>query len=977
MNYRIICSLSLLLTVLSFNELTAQKTNDILVVPGQYYIELQPEERAQKGMVGAVSILQQSLGSLLLEEPKPLVSDAQVNSLFAKKAAIFANETEVLKRSRNFYKVRLQDNAKTQKELNKLRKNPSIKSIEPVYYATLGDEPNDPLLAINDNLKRALETTMKFFDAWDIEKADSSIVIAILDSGVDYTHPDLEDKMWFNAAELTGEAGIDDDNNGFVDDIRGWDFWQAGDVFSRVEDNDPIIDAEDHGTHVAGTAAATPNNGIGIVGTGYNARIMAVKMGGTPSNRRSISAIPEGILYAGMNGANVINCSFGGGGANEALQAIINDMVDLGVIIVASSGNEGASFMAYPAAYDNVLSVGSANVFDAMSSFSNYDVNLDVVAVGASVISTSFSPNFATKSGTSMSSPMAAGLAALVRAKNPSWSPQQVIAQIRSSARSIYVSNNSRYRNRLGGGMIDAQKALGLALPGVRIHSFAFENTDGTKLSLAREGRLKVKLVNDGAITNNLAITITQPESYWDLSSVQSQSGLTLDTRDTLELTFSITLRDNFQFQTVIPQLIVSVEDESVSYDDTYVIEYNNLLFDLHQENDVVLSFGANGTIGFLDPFTGTGGRGFIPRLQVGQDFEEFDNQLFEGGMVITAGNRVFSSVRGSLQPLRRDFFPLELIQFEKYTTASDHEITEGKAQFKVKDELYFGVDVDLKTVTSSAPELAKAVFFEYTLSNTSDAIHQDVRLGLFKDWDLPEYSENSVDWIAEDSLQIVQTLGENKPFIAVAHLGNVASAFAINNDYQGTPDSLRFSIYDGYTDQEKVWSLSSGTLNTEIDVATSDVSVVSASGPWNIYPNQSIKTAFALVWGRTKEELRQTVAAARASNLVTANRPGTYTSVFETLDDELPTALKLNAAYPNPFNPTTTLSFELNKVAENVVLEIFDIQGKRMSTLINGRLSAGSYQHTLNATSWPSGVYMVRLQANGQSFLQKISLLK
>lgn len=977
MKYRIICSLSLFLILLTFNELKAQNINESLVVPGQYYVELQPNERVEKGLAGVASILQQSLGGLLLEEPQPLVSDEQIGRFFAKKSALFSNQDEVLKRSRSFYKIRLQDNLKAQKAINALRKNPAIKSIEPVYYAKISVEPNDPLLAINDNLKRALETTMKFFDGWDIEQADSSIVIAILDSGVDYRHPDLADKMWYNIAELTGEAGVDDDNNGFVDDIRGWDFWQAGDVFDRVEDNDPLIDAEDHGTHVAGTAGAVPNNGVGLVGTGYNASIMAVKMGGIPSNPRSISAIPEGILYAGLNGANVINCSFGGGGGNEAVQAIINDMADLGVIIVAASGNEGASFMGYPAAYDNVLSVGSANVFDAMSSFSNYDVKLDVVAVGASVISTSFSPNFSTKSGTSMASPMAAGLAALVRAKNPNWSTQQVIAQIRSSARSIYSSNNSKYRNRLGGGMIDAQKALGPALPGVRIHSFAFENTDGSKLSLANQGRLKVKVVNDGALASNLAITITQPESYWDLSSVQPQSGLSLDTRDTLDLTFSITLKDNFQFQTVIPQLIVSIEDVTAAYDDTYVLEYNNLLFDLHQENDVVLSYGANGTIGFLDPFTGTGGRGFIPRLRVGQDFEEFDNQLFEGGMVITAGNRVFSSVRGSSQPLRRDFFPLELIQFEQYTTASEHEITEGNAKFKVKDELFFGLDMDLKTLTSTAPELAKAVFFEYTLTNTSDAIHEDVRLGLFKDWDLPEYSENSVEWIAEDSLQIVQTLGDNKPYIAVAHLGNVGSAFAINNDFQGTPDSLRFSIYDGYTDQEKVWSLSSGTLNTEIDIASSDVSVVSASGPWNIYPDQSIKTAFALVWGRTKEELRQTVAAARASNLVTANSPGTYTNIAEIVDDELPSTSKLNAAYPNPFNPTTTLSFELNRASENVVLEIFDIQGKRMSTLVNGRLSAGSYQHTLNATNWPSGVYMVRLQANGQSFLQKISLLK
>lgn len=977
MNIRSSSTLILGLFLAIVNGLSAQNIPQENTVPGYYYIEFDAAERSAKGVVGATNVLQQTLGSLLLEEPKPLVSDQQIASFYAKKRALFSNSEQILSRSRHFYKVRLREDYRTLKELNRLRQNPAIKSIEPVYYAQLSYEPNDPALATNNTLKYALETTMKFFDAWDIQQADSTIIIAILDSGVDYRHPDLADKLWFNMAELTGEAGVDDDNNGFVDDIKGWDFWAAGDIFNRVEDNDPLIDAEDHGTHVAGTAAATPDNGIGLVGTGYNAKIMAVKMGGIPSNPRSISAIPEGMLYAGMNGAHVLNCSFGGGGSNEAVQAIINDLTDMGVVVVAASGNDATNFMSYPAAYDNVLSVGNANAFDAMASTSNYDFNLDVVAVGTSIYSTSYSPNYSIKSGTSMASPMVAGLAALVRAQHPSWSPQQIMAQIRSSARDIYASNNARYINRLGGGMIDAQKALGTALPGVRIHAFSFENTDGSKLSLAKEGRLFIKIVNDGALTNNLSISIDQPSNYWDLSSVQPQSGLSLATRDTLSLTFSITLKDNFEFQTVIPQLIVSIEDESVQYDDTYVLEYNNLLYDIHQENDVVLSYGANGTIGFLEPFTGTGGRGFIPRLEVGQDYEEFENQLFEGGMMITSGNTVISSVRGSTQPLRRDFFPLDLIQFNRSTTSSGNTLTEGRAKFKVKDALNFPLEVDLRTLSSTDDALAKAVFFEYTLTNTSDSIHKDIRLGLFKDWDLPEYSDNSIEWSAEDSLQIVQTLGENKPFITVAHLGNIASAFAINNDYQGTLDSLRFSIYDGYTDQEKIWSLSSGTLNPEIDIAKSDISVVSASGPWTLYPGQSIKTAFVLAWGRTKEELRQTVASSRTAGLVSVDIPGTYTNLREAATEELPTALTLNAAYPNPFNPTTTLSFTLNKASSNVMLEIYDIQGKRMSTLVNGRLAAGNYQYTLNATNWPSGVYLVRLQANGQSLLQKISLLK
>jgi len=159
--------------------LSAQNNTDRLVIPGQYYVEFNPSQRIQKGVVGAVTVLQESLGSLLLEEPKPLVSDEQIAQFYAKKSAVFTNSDQLLTRSRHFYKVKLREDIQTLKELNKLRQNPAIKSIEPIYYAKLSFEPNDPALTTNNNLKYALETTMKFFDAWDIQRADSSIVIAI------------------------------------------------------------------------------------------------------------------------------------------------------------------------------------------------------------------------------------------------------------------------------------------------------------------------------------------------------------------------------------------------------------------------------------------------------------------------------------------------------------------------------------------------------------------------------------------------------------------------------------------------------------------------------------------------------------------------------------------------------------------------------------------------------------------------------
>jgi subtilisin family serine protease len=289
--------------------------------------------------------------------------------------------------------------------------------------------------------------------AWDVERGDSSVVIAILDTGVDTTHPDLAGQIWHNPGEIPGN-GIDDDGNGLIDDFEGWDF--------GVGDNDPKpeytadpsgIDVGFHGTFCAGIAAAATDNADGIAGAGWRCRIMPLKVA-NPDSGLTSSAIAGGFAYAVDEGASVISMSFGGPGdpgVPEFFQALVDMATNSGVLCVAAAGNDGDSIRVYPAACDHVLSVGATGPDNARADFSNWGPWVDVAAPGSSMWST-ISQNYTFTDldqliyefffgwdglnpymygdGTSFACPLTAGICGLVRARYPYLTPQLVAQHV-------------------------------------------------------------------------------------------------------------------------------------------------------------------------------------------------------------------------------------------------------------------------------------------------------------------------------------------------------------------------------------------------------------------------------------------------------------------------------------------------------------------------------------------------------------------
>jgi subtilisin family serine protease len=266
--------------------------------------------------------------------------------------------------------------------------------------------------------------------AWEHTTGDSSVVLAIIDTGIDYNHPELADRIWYNLDESTD--GFDEDNNGYISDWRGWNF---------VSDNSNPDDDHSHGTHCAGIAGAASNNGVGITGMDWQCKLMALKVLNS-SGSGSPADVAEAIVYAADNGADVVSMSLGSYSLSGVEEDAVNYAHALGVVIFAAMGNDNTSDVHYPAGLENVIAVGATDSDDNRahplcgSPGSNYGDYIDIVAAGDWVWSTVPLENgsYGYKCGTSMATPHAAGLAALIRSLRPSMSPDDVRALMRAAA---------------------------------------------------------------------------------------------------------------------------------------------------------------------------------------------------------------------------------------------------------------------------------------------------------------------------------------------------------------------------------------------------------------------------------------------------------------------------------------------------------------------------------------------------------------
>ncbi|MFQ5648313.1 MAG: S8 family peptidase [bacterium] len=336
------------------------------------------------------------------------------------------------------------------KTIEECRAISTVEYAEPNYIYKASIVPNDP--RFNDLYgMRQIDAP----EAWDLQKGSKSVIVGVIDTGVDTDHPDLKDNIWSNTGESGGgkeSNGVDDDGNGFVDDFRGWDFIN--------DDNNPFDD-NDHGTHVSGTIGAVGDNNKGVVGVNWNVSIMPLKFLDGNGSGTTDDAV-EAIIYGTRMGARVLSNSWGGGGKSRALEDAIKFANDNGVLFVAAAGNDFSNndrAPTYPANYEvaNVISVAANTSSDRLAGFSNFGKNtVDLSAPGNNIVSTVARGRYETLSGTSMATPHVSGAAGLIWAQFPQLSMNRIIIRLLGS-----VDRSINYADKVAsGGRLNVFKAM-------------------------------------------------------------------------------------------------------------------------------------------------------------------------------------------------------------------------------------------------------------------------------------------------------------------------------------------------------------------------------------------------------------------------------------------------------------------------------------------------------------------------------------
>lgn len=393
--------------------------------------------------------------------------------------------------------------------VRQLQQHPLVEWAEPVRWRRLIGVPQEPINPNDSNYasQKWYYDLMSMPGGWGIETGRPGVTIAVLDSGVLCTHPDLAANIWKNTKEIPGN-GIDDDGNGYVDDVNGFDFVGAEtgnpNTPSPPNDSDPCVKAGDpsvgngldddgngerdggvsHGTMVAGIAAAVTNNSQGVAGACWGCTIMVVRVA-NPEGSLESSDVADGITYAAQNGAKVINLSLGGDKISLAERAAVDLAVNSGVVVVAASGNDNHSPISFPAQLANVIAVGSSARTNpkGRANFSNWgtgganDRPVDVVAPGVDIASTAVtskaeeatgqgtagSPRYLRGSGTSFSAPLVAGLVGLMLSRNSTLTPADIKARLKAAASPLPDDpTDSPNAGPLwaGAGMVNAQLTL-------------------------------------------------------------------------------------------------------------------------------------------------------------------------------------------------------------------------------------------------------------------------------------------------------------------------------------------------------------------------------------------------------------------------------------------------------------------------------------------------------------------------------------
>ena len=816
--------------------------------------------------------------------------------------------------------------------------------------------PDDELYDNQTHLNR-----MEMEAAWDVAKGeDGDIVIAIVDGGTDWRHPDLVDNVWVNADEIPGN-GIDDDDNGYIDDVHGWNFSDG----SADPTGRPGSTVGRHGTIVAGIAAAVTNNGIGIAGTGWNAKFMPIN---ASCLRFSLYCWPtEATVYAVENGADVIVQSYVSLDSSFAEKTAMEFAVERGSVAVAAVGNFNVNLDEtpyYPASYPTTLSVGGTEKSsDRKAHFSSYGRSVDVFAPAEEINSVIPDGGYGTAEGTSFAAPLVAGVAALVRIQWPDYGVYEVMEQIRQTVDDIDDAQPISLKGLMGRGRVNARRAVTEEeILGIRMVEFDWTDADGDGDLVPGESfTVEASFANYGSDTDalNIGIAVANRPPYVTVTSPAAAVG-SVPRRGTFSASFDLEVDDSAPLDhTAI--LSVIVEDGEISSVAGHIqILVNIRDLPILSTSRLIASVTDEGNIGFpVSEGQSDVGEGFQFLSKDGR----FRSILYEGGLLIGTGPTSL------VDCVRSDQSEVLDIQNEHFQLVpgtgwdiEDDGLTTRKVSVEIQDSGApnpLGVHVLQESYVDDTRKNDDFLVLQYTVTNTNeDRTLNGMWVGLFLDWDIGALASDTGVFDERRLVGMVFDSRDDHGGVGVKVLTSPAEV-----SYELVDNAITWPDAGGYTSAEKWEALSGGIGVTELEGM--DLAQMIGAGPFDIAPQESVVAAFALIVGHKENKILAGAANAQSlwdkhlSVSRVANEAGSVRSHFD-----------FAPVYPNPGNGRYSLSFTLPDAAD-VELVIYNALSQEVRALLREPRSAGVHTVEWNGindtgVSVASGVYFARLIARG-----------
>ena len=839
------------------------------------------------------------------------------------------------------YTFKIDPLSNPEKIITQLQKNEAVAYAEEKVINELTYTPNDTL-----NGSQWFLGAIDVFRAWDVQKGDTNVIIAYTDTGTDTDHPDMVDNYAYNYDDPIN--GIDDDMDGYIDNFLGWDV--------ADNDNDAGFGNSGHGINVGGLASAVTDNVTGLSGAGFNTRLLPVKIDQNSSGQ--LTAAYEGIVYAADHGAFIITNSWGSTVYQQYAQDVINyATLNKGCLVIAATGNNGFENRFYPAAYNNVLSVGSLTTPDTVKTNSNYGYWTDLMAPGDNMLTTNAIGGYGTNGGTSMAAPVVAGVSGLVKAQFPKYTWQQVTEQILNNAINIDRFNDSKYTGKFGSGRVNAFLAVSdSSKPGIVFQNYSITDLNDNTFLIGDTVRISGAFMNWLKDATNTTVSITTINNkLQNVVSALTIGGLnSLDSVENRSNPFKFIVPQNIGFNEVIDFEITITADNYVKKQ--YLTTIVNSDYLTVKENNLTVTLTSDGALGFA-------ASNMI--LSEGIKYKNGNTLLYEGSFILaSAASFVGNNFKGSTSGTTDDDFT---------TSRPIRPITARTADFqtfnsfKLNDSPSINFNIENTCYIYKHNQANNSIIYEYEITNTGSTSYSDLYSGLILDWDIANFSNNKIGFDPARNMGISFATDTNL-FCGVRILTDTSISkfhYAIDNALNGNGG---VNITDGFSDAEKVQVLSTDrAIGGNSSNEGNDIIDVNSMGPFSLNPGESFYISFLITVSDSLESLQI--------------ESDTLKKLYEKIvlsTKEVTSINKKNAlsVFPNPASHFISLEVTLAK-RQDFNLNIYDLTGKLVYSAEENTLQKGTNILTLQEIDFDSGIYFVELIGQGIRFQQKFVVAK